>query len=87
VGAEGQTSTSYGPARSASTGHATETKARWAAHIDHATMCTAVGEYLVFKLLALGTPGQLRTHQQEERRRAITTLEVCDALDDSERRR
>jgi hypothetical protein len=41
---------------------------------DHFHVCTAVGQYLAFTLMALGQPGQRRTHGQDERERATLNL-------------
>ncbi|KAK5656461.1 hypothetical protein OQA88_4844 [Cercophora sp. LCS_1] len=61
--------------------HLAEPSSEVAAHSNQATMCTAVGQYLTFTLMAVGAPGQLRTHQQEERRNATAGLETwCNDL-------
>ena len=61
--------------------HLAEPTSEVAAHATQGTMCTAVGQYLTFTLMALGAPGQLRTHQQEERRNATAGLETwCNDL-------
>ena len=54
--------------------HLAEPNSEVAAHVNQTTMCTAVGQYLAFTLLAVGVPGQLRMHQQEERRIATARL-------------
>ncbi|OAA65778.1 Protein kinase-like domain protein [Niveomyces insectorum RCEF 264] len=45
-----------------------------AADPHHAHMCTAVGQYLAFSLLALGIPGERRLHRQDERDKATQNL-------------
>ncbi|KEY74535.1 hypothetical protein S7711_10103, partial [Stachybotrys chartarum IBT 7711] len=49
---------------------------------NHFHVCTAVGQYLAFTLMALGPPGQRRMHGQEERQRA--TLSLCTWAEDFE---
>ncbi|KND90494.1 hypothetical protein TOPH_04667 [Tolypocladium ophioglossoides CBS 100239] len=41
------------------------------AHPDNIHSCAAVGQYLAFVLIALGSPGQRREHPQDERRQVI----------------
>ncbi|KAM3563056.1 hypothetical protein ARSEF4850_002523 [Beauveria asiatica] len=45
-------------------------------HPNHFHICTAVGQYLAFTLLALGGPGERRGHGQDERDRARTGLKT-----------
>ncbi|KAK6829337.1 hypothetical protein PG995_005377 [Apiospora arundinis] len=45
------------------------------AHPNNANICSAVGQYLAFTLMALGAPGERRQHGQEERGRAKNGLE------------
>ncbi|KAM3547180.1 hypothetical protein MY1884_009682, partial [Beauveria asiatica] len=45
-------------------------------HLSHFHICTAVGQYLAFTLLALGGPGERRGHGQDERDRARTGLKT-----------
>ncbi|OAA33960.1 Protein kinase-like domain protein [Metarhizium rileyi] len=43
-------------------------------HPNHFHICTAVGQYLAFTLMALGRPGERRGHGQDERDRARAGL-------------
>ncbi|KAG7103053.1 hypothetical protein HYQ44_017141 [Verticillium longisporum] len=54
--------------------HLAEPGPEVAAHPEHSHVCTAVGQYLAFSLLALGSPGQRRIHGQEQRRRVTLGL-------------
>ncbi|OAA39336.1 Protein kinase-like domain protein [Beauveria brongniartii RCEF 3172] len=45
-------------------------------HPTHFHICTAVGQYLAFTLLALGSPRERRGHGQDERDRARTGLKT-----------
>ncbi|KAK8010338.1 hypothetical protein PG990_009303 [Apiospora arundinis] len=44
-------------------------------HPNNANICSAVGQYLAFTLMALGMSGERRQHGQEERRRAMNGLQ------------
>ncbi|KAK8000488.1 hypothetical protein PG990_013088 [Apiospora arundinis] len=44
-------------------------------HPNNASICSAVGQYLAFTLMALGMSGERRQHGQEERRRAMNGLQ------------
>lgn len=48
--------------------HLAEPSSEVSAHPIHFHICTAVGQYLAFSLMALGAPGERRMHGQEERR-------------------
>ncbi|KPM36116.1 hypothetical protein AK830_g10442 [Neonectria ditissima] len=54
--------------------HLAEPGPEVSAHPDHFHVCTAVGQYLAFSLMALGPPGERRIHGQEERLRAKLSL-------------
>ncbi|PGG98191.1 hypothetical protein AJ80_09569 [Polytolypa hystricis UAMH7299] len=54
--------------------HLAEPGPEVSAHPNHFHVCTAVGQYLAFSLMALGSPGQQRIHGQEERRRVTLGL-------------
>ncbi|KAF3351634.1 hypothetical protein VDGD_05194 [Verticillium dahliae] len=56
--------------------HLAEPGPEVSAHPNNLPICTAVGQYLAFTLMALGSPGQQRTHGQEERRRAMEHLKT-----------
>ncbi|TWU70742.1 hypothetical protein ED733_001975 [Metarhizium rileyi] len=45
-------------------------------HPNHFHICTAVGQYLAFTLMALGRPGERRGHGQDERDRARAGLKT-----------
>ncbi|PQK18023.1 hypothetical protein BB8028_0010g00160 [Beauveria bassiana] len=45
-------------------------------HPNHFHICTAVGQYLAFTLLALGGPGERQGHGQDDRDRARTGLKM-----------
>ncbi|KAK9773056.1 putative Protein kinase domain-containing protein [Seiridium cardinale] len=56
--------------------HLAEPGPEAAAHPTEYHFCTAVAQYLAFTLMALGSPEEgLRSHPQEERRRAIDSLQ------------
>lgn len=44
------------------------------AHPSNSYICTAVGQYLAFTLMALGSPGEDRIHGQDERQWVMSTL-------------
>ncbi|KAH7231142.1 hypothetical protein BKA59DRAFT_550030 [Fusarium tricinctum] len=54
--------------------HLAEPKYKVSAHPGSFHICTAVGQYLAFTLMALGSPGEQREHGQDERRRAMDNL-------------
>lgn len=54
--------------------HLAEPESEVAAHPYHLQLCTAVGQYLAFGLVALGPPGQQQQHGQNERRQVIARL-------------
>ncbi|KAF2972174.1 hypothetical protein GQX73_g1366 [Xylaria multiplex] len=54
--------------------HLAEPKSEAAAHPHNLQSCAAVGQYLAFGLVALGSPGQRREHGQDERERVKRTL-------------
>lgn len=54
--------------------HLAEPGPEVSAHSNHSQVCTAVGQYLAFTLIVLGTPGERREHGQEERQRAQRNL-------------
>ncbi|SPJ72404.1 uncharacterized protein FTOL_02132 [Fusarium torulosum] len=54
--------------------HLAEPKYEVSAHPGSFHICTAVGQYLAFTLMALGSPGEQREHGQDERRRAMDNL-------------
>ncbi|RBA17495.1 hypothetical protein FPRO05_11210 [Fusarium proliferatum] len=56
--------------------HLAEPKYEVSAHPSSFHICTAVGQYLAFTLMALGSPGEQREHGQEERRRAMDNLKT-----------
>lgn len=45
-------------------------------HPNNLSVCSAVGQYLAFTLLALGTPGGRPQHTQEERKESLAVLET-----------
>ncbi|KAI1199327.1 hypothetical protein F5X97DRAFT_296774 [Nemania serpens] len=53
--------------------HLAEPESEVAAHPSHLQICTAVGQYLAFGLVALGPPG-LQQHGQNERQQVIARL-------------
>ncbi|CZR37681.1 uncharacterized protein FPRO_07128 [Fusarium proliferatum ET1] len=56
--------------------HLAEPKHEVSAHPDSFHICTAVGQYLAFTLMALGSPGEQHEHGQEERRRVMNNLKT-----------
>ncbi|KAF4506650.1 hypothetical protein G6O67_006714 [Ophiocordyceps sinensis] len=56
--------------------HLAEPAAEVLAHPDHFLTCTAVGQYLALSLLALGSSGHRRLHNQAERQRATAKLKT-----------
>lgn len=46
------------------------------AHPNYSHLCTAVGQYLAFSLMALGLPGEGRLHRQHEHRQATEKLKM-----------
>ncbi|KAG5756711.1 hypothetical protein H9Q70_000689 [Fusarium xylarioides] len=56
--------------------HLAEPKYEVSAHPDSFHICTAVGQYLAFTLIALGSPGEQHEHGQEERQRAMNNLKT-----------
>lgn len=56
--------------------HLAEPGLEVATHPDNLHVCTAVGQYLAFTLMALGAPGEQREHGQEERRKAMDGLKT-----------
>ncbi|KAK7212727.1 hypothetical protein V2G26_019905 [Clonostachys chloroleuca] len=54
--------------------HLAEPGPEASAHPTNFHICTAVGQYLAFTLMALGSHGERREHRQEERRRATDNL-------------
>ncbi|KAI6386420.1 hypothetical protein MCOR24_011298 [Pyricularia oryzae] len=56
--------------------HLAEPTAEVLAHPTHFHLCTAVGQYLAFSLMAMGLPGEQGLHGQDERRQAIEKLQT-----------
>ncbi|KAF5018018.1 hypothetical protein F66182_10021, partial [Fusarium sp. NRRL 66182] len=56
--------------------HLAEPKYEVSAHPDSFYICTAVGQYLAFTLMALGLPGEQHEHGQEERQSAMNNLKT-----------
>lgn len=56
--------------------HLAEPKYEVQAHPNNPHTCTAVGQYLAFTLMALGSPGEQREHGQEERQGAMGNLKT-----------
>ncbi|KAJ3499733.1 hypothetical protein NLG97_g115 [Lecanicillium saksenae] len=56
--------------------HLAEPGPEVSAHPSHFHYCTAVGQYLAFTLMALGHPGQRRSHGQEKRHAVIQGLKT-----------
>ncbi|KAI1474487.1 hypothetical protein F4774DRAFT_422364 [Daldinia eschscholtzii] len=54
--------------------HLTEPNPEVSAHPNNSEICTAVGQYLAFTLMALGSPGERRVHDQQERHKAKSNL-------------
>ncbi|KND90464.1 hypothetical protein TOPH_05003 [Tolypocladium ophioglossoides CBS 100239] len=62
--------------------HLAEPGPEVSAHPNHFHVCTAVGQYLAFTLIALGSPGERWTPTQEERR--VATLNLSRWAEDFE---
>ncbi|KAI6351162.1 hypothetical protein MCOR25_010094 [Pyricularia grisea] len=56
--------------------HLAEPNAEVLAHPSHFHLCTAVGQYLAFSLMALGLPGEQRLRGQDERHQATEKLKT-----------
>ncbi|KAK1973496.1 hypothetical protein LZ30DRAFT_484883 [Colletotrichum cereale] len=56
--------------------HLAEPDAEVLAHPNYFHLCTAVGQYLAFSLMALGLPGERRLRGQDERRQATENLKT-----------
>lgn len=56
--------------------HLAEPGPEASAHPSNFHLCTAVGQYLAFMLIALGSPGERREHGQEERQKAMEGLKT-----------
>ncbi|KAF4975643.1 hypothetical protein FZEAL_7598 [Fusarium zealandicum] len=56
--------------------HLAEPKYEVSAHPSSFHTCTAVGQYLAFTLMALGSPGEQHEHGHEERQRAMGKLKT-----------
>ncbi|KAH8742673.1 hypothetical protein F5883DRAFT_723029 [Diaporthe sp. PMI_573] len=56
--------------------HLAEPDAEVPAHPNYFHLCTAVGQYLAFSLMALGPPGERRLRGQDERRQATEKLKT-----------
>ncbi|KAL5903044.1 hypothetical protein ACKVV7_011445 [Pyricularia oryzae] len=56
--------------------HLAEPTAEVLAHPNHFHLCTAVGQYLAFSLMALGLPGEQRLRGQDERYQATEKLKT-----------
>ncbi|KAK2670233.1 hypothetical protein RAB80_014370 [Fusarium oxysporum f. sp. vasinfectum] len=56
--------------------HLAEPGPEVAAHPSNLPICTAVGQYLAFTLMALGSPGERRENSQEERLKAMKNLKT-----------
>ncbi|KAI1475638.1 hypothetical protein F4774DRAFT_275140 [Daldinia eschscholtzii] len=54
--------------------HLTEPNPEVSAHPNNSEICTAVGQYLAFTLMAFGSPGERRVHDQQERHKAKSNL-------------
>ncbi|KAI1473328.1 hypothetical protein F4774DRAFT_62557 [Daldinia eschscholtzii] len=54
--------------------HLTEPNHEVLAHPNDSEICTAVGQYLAFTLMAFGSPGERRVHDQQERHKAKSNL-------------
>ncbi|TXB98086.1 hypothetical protein FocTR4_00017229 [Fusarium oxysporum f. sp. cubense] len=54
--------------------HLAEPGPEVSAHPNNLDICTAVGQYLAFTLMALGSPGERRGNSQEERLKAMEKL-------------
>ncbi|KAJ8127507.1 hypothetical protein O1611_g6127 [Lasiodiplodia mahajangana] len=58
--------------------HLAEPESEAAAHPDNIQSCAALGQYLAFHLMTLGSPGQRQQHGQDERERAKMSLGTWD---------
>ena len=56
--------------------HLAEPAAEVLAHPEHLLLCTAVGQYLAFSLMAVGAPDEQHMHSQDERHRATAELKT-----------
>ncbi|KAJ0126620.1 G1/S-specific cyclin CCN1 [Fusarium oxysporum f. sp. albedinis] len=56
--------------------HLAEPGPEVSAHPNNLHICTAVGQYLAFTLMALGSPGERRENSQEERLKAMKNLKT-----------
>jgi hypothetical protein len=56
--------------------HLAEPGPEVSAHPNNLHICTAVGQYLAFTLMALGSPGERREIRQEERLKAMKNLKT-----------
>ncbi|RKK13974.1 hypothetical protein BFJ66_g18196, partial [Fusarium oxysporum f. sp. cepae] len=56
--------------------HLAEPGPEVSAHPNNLHICTAVGQYLAFTLMALGSPGERREVRQEERLKAMKNLKT-----------
>ncbi|KNB13920.1 hypothetical protein FOXG_12536 [Fusarium oxysporum f. sp. lycopersici 4287] len=56
--------------------HLAEPGPEVSAHPNNVHICTAVGQYLAFTLMALGLPGERRGNRQEERLQAMKNLKT-----------
>ncbi|KNB19274.1 hypothetical protein FOXG_16420 [Fusarium oxysporum f. sp. lycopersici 4287] len=56
--------------------HLAEPGPEVSAHPNNLHICTAVGQYLAFTLMALGSPGERRQNRQEERLEAMKNLKT-----------
>ncbi|KAJ9413473.1 hypothetical protein QL093DRAFT_2475958 [Fusarium oxysporum] len=56
--------------------HLAEPGPEVSAHPNNVHICTAVGQYLAFTLMALGSPGERRGNRQEERLKAMKNLKT-----------
>lgn len=56
--------------------HLAEPDAEVLAHPSYFHLCTAVGQYLAFSLMAIGLPGEGRWHDQDERWEAMENLKT-----------
>ncbi|CVL09139.1 uncharacterized protein FMAN_15421 [Fusarium mangiferae] len=56
--------------------HLAEPGPEVSAHPNNLHICSAVGQYLAFTLMALGSPGERRENGQEERERAMGNLKT-----------
>ncbi|KAH7111552.1 hypothetical protein EDB81DRAFT_925872 [Dactylonectria macrodidyma] len=56
--------------------HLAEPGPEVSAHPNNLHICTAVGQYLAFTLMALGSPGERRENGQKERQKAMENLKA-----------